>query len=67
MLNKPVLVVLSLICLLCVVAVGMLAGDIAAGVSGSSETAAIVRYSVIGAIAAAAGLLGFKALRRRSS
>ena len=67
MLGKPVLIVLSLVCLMCVVAVGMLAGDIAFGLTGSTETRAMVRYSVIGAIAATAVLLGLKAWRRRSS
>ncbi len=67
MLGKPVLIDLLVVCRLRVVAVGMLAGDIASGLNGSTETAAIVRYSVIGAIAATAVLLGLKAWRRRST
>ena len=39
MLGKPVLIDLLVVCRLRVVAVGMLAGDIASGLNGSTETA----------------------------
>jgi hypothetical protein len=64
--SKPILIALSLVCLLCVVAVGKLAGEIVFGLTDRADTAALVRDVVIGAILTIAVLLGVSTWRRRS-
>lgn len=63
-LGKPMLVALSIGCLLCVVAVAKLAGEIAAGMTGDAVIGARVGYAVGCSTLAIAVVLAVKKWRR---